>query len=57
MVVKIGGIMKYTTLGNTGIKVSKICIGGMSFGEPSKDFHEWSLNQEETTKVIKERLN
>ena len=45
--------MKYTTLGNTGIKVSKICIGGMSFGEPSKDFHEWTLNQEETTKVIK----
>lgn len=25
----------------------------MSFGETSKDFHEWSLNQEETTKVIK----
>ncbi len=25
----------------------------MSFGEPSKDFHEWTLNQEETTKVIK----
>lgn len=45
--------MKYTTLGNTDIKVSKICIGGMSFGEPSKDFHEWTLNQEETTKVIK----
>lgn len=48
--------MKYTTLGNTGIKVSKICIGGMSFGEPSKDFHEWTLNQEETTKVIKRAL-
>lgn len=25
----------------------------MSFSEPSKDFHEWTLNQEETTKVIK----
>lgn len=25
----------------------------MSFGEPSKDFHEWTLNKEETTKVIK----
>lgn len=25
----------------------------MSFGEQSKDFHEWTLNQEETTKVIK----
>lgn len=25
----------------------------MSFGEPSKDFHERTLNKEETTKVIK----
>ena len=45
--------MKYTNLGNTNIKVSKICIGGMSFGEASSDFHEWVLNQQETTKVIK----
>ena len=46
--------MKYVELGNTGIVVSKICIGGMSFGEASSDFHEWTLNQEETTKMIKE---
>lgn len=46
--------MKYEELGNTGIKVSKICIGGMSFGEASADFHEWTLNQEQTTKMIKE---
>lgn len=46
--------MKYEELGNTGIKVSKICIGGMSFGEASADFHEWTLNQDETTKMIKE---
>lgn len=46
--------MKYTKLVNTDIEVSKICIGGMSFGEASKNFHEWTLNQEESTKMIKE---
>ncbi len=45
--------MKYVKLGNTNIEVSKICIGGMSFGEASSNFHEWTLNQEETTKMIK----
>lgn len=48
--------MKYIELGNTGIKVSRICIGGMSFGEASSDFHEWTLNQEDTTKMIKKAL-
>lgn len=31
--------MKYIKLGNTDIEVSRICVGGMSFGEPSEDFH------------------
>ena len=44
--------MKYTELGNTGIKVSKLCVGGMSFGKPSEDFHQWTLEQEGTTAMI-----
>lgn len=32
--------MQYTTLGHSGIKVSKLCLGGMSFGEASPDFHQ-----------------
>lgn len=44
--------MKYTTLGNTGINVSRICVGGMSFGEASEDFHLWTLNYEDTKAVI-----
>ena len=48
--------MKYAKLGNTDIEVSKICIGGMSFGEASKNFHEWTLNQEESTKMIKDQI-
>ncbi|MBP3890685.1 MAG: aldo/keto reductase [Solobacterium sp.] len=44
--------MKYTKLGNTGIEVSRICVGGMSFGVAYEDFHTWVLNQEETTAMI-----
>ena len=35
--------MKYTTLGKTGIEVSRICVGCMSYGKPSADFHLWTL--------------
>ena len=44
--------MKYQELGNTGIKVSQICVGGMSFGKPSEDFHQWTLEQDDTTAMI-----
>ena len=44
--------MQYTELGSTGIKVSRICIGGMSFGEASERFHQWTLNQADTQKMI-----
>ena len=40
--------MKYTELGKTGIKVSRICVGGMSFGKAAEDFHLWTLDQEKT---------
>jgi aryl-alcohol dehydrogenase-like predicted oxidoreductase len=49
--------MKYTQLGYTGIEVSRICVGCMSYGKPSEDFHLWTLNQEETTKMIKHALD
>lgn len=44
--------MKYANLGNTDIKVSKICVGGMSFGEASENFHQWTLNKEDTQAMI-----
>ncbi|MCH4166666.1 MAG: aldo/keto reductase [Megasphaera sp.] len=44
--------MKYAELGNTGITVSRICVGGMSFGQPAEDFHLWTLDQEHTTAMI-----
>ncbi len=32
--------MEYTKLGHSGIEVSRVCLGGMSFGKPSPDFHQ-----------------
>ena len=45
--------MKYAELGNTGIKVSRICAGCMSYGVPSEDFHQWSLDYEKSREMIK----
>lgn len=44
--------MKYTTLGNTGIRVSRICVGCMSYGKPSEDFHLWTLNEDDTRAMV-----
>ena len=48
--------MRYTTLGHSGITISPICIGGMSFGEASPDFHQWTLDAAGTKGVIKRAL-
>ena len=49
--------MEYTKLGNTDIEVSRLCIGCMSFGDPASNMHAWTLNLEETEKIIKKSLN
>ena len=49
--------MKYTELGKTGIRVSRLCLGGMSFGERSEDFHQWTLDYESSKDIIKHALD
>lgn len=44
--------MKYVKLGNTDIEISRIGIGGMSFGQAFEDFHLWTLDQKKTTEMI-----
>src|SRR5215467_3045146 len=44
--------MKYATLGSTGLKVSRLCIGCMSFGGPKSQGFEWTLDYEDSRKVI-----
>ena len=45
--------MEYTTLGNTDIQISKLCVGCMSFGKAGT-MHDWTLD--ETEKVVKHAL-
>ena len=49
--------MKYTELGTTGIKVSRICVGCMSYGKPSEDFHLWTLGEDDTRQMVKHALD
>ncbi len=48
--------MKYTTLGNTDINASKICVGAMSFGKAGT-MHDWTLNEVDSEAVIKHALD
>lgn len=43
--------MEYTTIRNTGISISKICLGCMSFGTRGL-MHDWTLNETESEKII-----
>src|SRR5918997_4543205 len=48
--------MEYTKLGNTGIDVSRICLGCMGFGDAERWIHKWVLNEENSRPVIKHAL-
>ena len=45
--------MKYTTLGNTDIKISRICMGCMGFGNAATGQHSWTVDEETTRGIIK----
>ena len=49
--------MKYTKLGNTDITVSRICVGGMSFGAVKEGGHQWTLDPDQTQEMIARALD
>jgi aryl-alcohol dehydrogenase-like predicted oxidoreductase len=48
--------MEYVKLGRTGLEVSRICLGCMSYGVPDQGNHAWSLGEEESRPFIKRAL-
>lgn len=48
-------MMEYTTLGNTGIEVSKLCVGCMSFGKAGT-MHNWTLDEADSEKLVAHAL-
>src|SRR5438270_13853589 len=49
--------MEYTKLGNTGMDVSRICLGCMGFGDAERWIHKWVLNEEDSRPIIKHALD
>src|SRR5881396_3590783 len=49
--------MNYVRLGNTGMKVSQVCLGCMSHGDPSRGPHAWVLTEEQSRPFIQKALD
>jgi aryl-alcohol dehydrogenase-like predicted oxidoreductase len=45
--------MHYIPLGDTDLRVSRLCLGCMTFGEPDRGNHAWTLPEESSRPLIK----
>src|SRR5271168_4948194 len=48
--------MEYVKLGNTGLDVSRICLGCMSYGEPGRGTHSWTLDWEKSRPFFRQAV-
>ena len=45
--------MEYVKLGNSDLRVSRICLGCMGFGDPTIGQHSWTIGEEPTREIIR----
>jgi aryl-alcohol dehydrogenase-like predicted oxidoreductase len=48
--------MEYTRLGSSGLKVSRITLGCMSFGDTTRGFNQWALNGEQAEPIFRQAV-
>src|SRR5215217_7295653 len=48
--------MEYVRLGSTGLEVSRLVLGCMSFGDPKRGAHPWSLDEESSRPLIRQAV-
>ncbi len=48
--------MQYTTLGGSGLRISRLCLGCMSFGDPASKMHAWTLDSARSEEIIRHAL-
>jgi aryl-alcohol dehydrogenase-like predicted oxidoreductase len=48
--------VKYQNLGSSGLKVSRIALGCMSFGDSSRGFNEWALSDEAAAPIFQQAV-
>ncbi|ANY15869.1 aldo/keto reductase [Bordetella pseudohinzii] len=49
--------MQYVKLGNTGLKVSRLCLGCMTYGEPQRGKHPWTLDEAQSRPLLRQALD
>jgi aryl-alcohol dehydrogenase-like predicted oxidoreductase len=49
--------MEYVSLGTTGLQVSRICLGCMSYGEPARGNQPWSLDRDAAQPFFRQALD
>ena len=49
--------MQYTKLGSTGLDISRICLGCMSYGEPDRGNHPWTMGEDESRPFLEAALD
>jgi aryl-alcohol dehydrogenase-like predicted oxidoreductase len=49
--------MQYTRLGTSGLKVSRIALGCMSFGDTSRGFNQWALDDEAAEPIFRQAVD
>ncbi|SIQ83173.1 aldo/keto reductase [Micromonospora avicenniae] len=49
--------MQYVRLGSTGLEISRICLGAMSYGDPERGNHAWSLPEDQSRPFIRQALD
>ena len=49
--------MEYVKFGKTGLGVSRLCVGCMTYGVPSRGPHPWTLDEEKSRPLIKQALD
>ena len=50
-------MMEYRKLGATGLDVSRLCLGCMTFGEPDRGTHGWTLPEEESRDILRHAID
>jgi len=48
--------MDYVKLGHTGLDVSRLCLGCMTYGVPDRGFHEWTLDEAQSRPLIRQAV-
>ncbi len=48
--------MQHGTLGSTGLEISRLCLGCMTYGDPSRGAHPWTLDEEQSRPLIRQAI-